>query len=72
MEETSLINNLSMMVLGIIDAGCIARIVYCNVMAQTSDETRHSMKKRIKHILIFMIIANSIFGIRAAAQVYWG
>ena len=54
MEEISLINNLSIMVLGIIDAGCIARIIYCNVMAQTSDETRHSMKKRIKHILIFM------------------
>lgn len=71
MEETSLINNLSIMVLGMINAGGIARLAYCIVVSQTSEETRHSMKKRIRHIIGFLIVANSIFGIQVAIQYYF-
>ena len=72
MEETSLINNLSIMLLAMINAGGLARLAYCNVVSQTSEETRHSMKKRKRNIIVFLIVANSIFSIQAALRAYWG
>ena len=69
--EISIINNLSIMIIAIINIGAIARIIYCAIMLN-SNENENVMKKRIKNILIFIAIANSIFSLQAILRSYWG
>ena len=69
--EISLINNLSIMIIAIINVGAIARIIYCTIILN-SNENENVMKKRIKNILIFIAIANSIFSLQAIIRSYWG
>ena len=69
--EISIINNLSIMIIAIINVGAITRIIYCAIMFN-SNENENVMKKRIKNILIFIAIANSIFSLQAILRSYWG
>ena len=69
--EVNIINNLSLMIIAIINVGAIIRIIYCTIMLN-SNENENVMKKRIKHILIFIAIANSIFSLQAILRSYWG
>lgn len=69
--EISIINNLSIMIIAIINVGAITRIIYCAIMLN-SNENENVMKKRIKNILIFIAIANSIFSLQAILRSYWG
>ena len=72
MEEANLINNLSSYVLILINVGCLTRIIYCIVIINTNNELKDKMKQRIRNIIIFLIIANSLISIRQAANLYWG
>ena len=71
MESLTTINNISSLILILINVGAVARIIYCAIMLN-NPESEQQMKKRIIHILIFLMIANSLVGISKMARYYWG
>ena len=67
------INNLSLRLIVLINAGSAFRIIVCLIsMAIGEPHKAIQMKDRIKKILMFAAIANSIFGIHAMAMYYYG
>ena len=73
MESITTLNGLSWMVLGLIDAGCVLRIVFCTLHLMSAEpQDSHQMKRRIRNIIIFLMVANGIFALNGLAQYYWG
>lgn len=52
-------------------AGGIMRIIYCFLKIITNNEEKTLYKKRIKHVVIFLILSESIFVIRALIEFYY-
>ena len=71
MSEANIINGLSIGLISLINVGGVFRIVYCIIMMNNQD-IEQQMKKRIKHILIFLAIANSMFGLISYLRGYYG
>ena len=59
-----LIDNLSDFVLILIRLGAVFRVTFCIVRMITADEEAPQFKKRIRNILTFYIIAESVFIIK--------
>lgn len=73
MQSISSINNISNIILIAINAGCVFRMLFCLLFIMKGDPSEQmQMKKRIKHIIFFMMVANGIYAITALAQSYWG
>lgn len=67
------INNLSLTLIALINAGAALRVVYCAICMSSGEPHKVTqMKTRIKNILVFVAIANSIYGIHALAIHYFG
>ena len=73
MESLATINKLSSLLLIIINVGCVFRILFCCVVLMHKDvaEGQH-IKNRILYTLLFLAVANSLGGLNAIAQIYWG
>ena len=48
----------------IIRLGVVARLIYCMIRIGTSEEESTQYKKRAKNVLIFYVIAESIWAIK--------
>ena len=66
------INQYSHYLIILINAGAIVRIIYCTIVKNSDSQSAHIMNKRIKHILLFIAIADTIFGLSQIALNYWG
>lgn len=67
------INSLSRALIILINAGAAFRILVCFISMSSSEPHKViQMKDRIKKLLIFVAIANSIYGIHAMAMYYFG
>lgn len=67
-----IIDSISNVVIWLIRTGAAFRIVFC-LFRMVSNEDDHAMyKKRAKHTLVFYIIAESVFVIKALVIGYYG
>lgn len=72
MGSISTIDGLSYAIIGAINAGAIARIIFCVLMMNSGADEAHQMKRRIRNIIIFMIVADTIFTLKQIANYYYG
>ena len=73
MESITTINNLSTLVLILINAGGAFRILFCVFLMMGGDiQEGQQMKKRIINNLIFLMVANGLVSISNVAKYYWG
>ena len=59
-----MIDELSKIMIGIIRTGVILRFTICMISMQKADDEVEGIKKRIINLIVFYIIAESIFQIR--------
>lgn len=59
-----MIDELSKIMIGIIRTGVILRFTICMISMQKADDEMEGIKKRIINLIVFYIIAESIFQIR--------
>ncbi len=59
-----MIDELSKIMIGIIRTGVILRFTICMISMQKADDEMEGIKKRIVNLIVFYIIAESIFQIR--------
>ena len=55
----------------IIDFAVVFRFIYCMIRLQSAEEEAAQLKKRIKHIIIFYIIAESVWQIKDLVMYYF-
>lgn len=73
MESLMTINNISVALIALINAGGIFRLIFCIIgMMSGEPHSMMQMKKRLIHTIIFLAIANAIIGIHAMAIYYYG
>jgi hypothetical protein len=68
----SIIDDISRVIIWLIRAGAIFRIAYCFFCLISNEEEAQSFKSRIKNVLLFYIIAESIFQIKNIIIHYFG
>ncbi|MBS5794585.1 MAG: mercury transporter [Clostridiales bacterium] len=59
-----LIDELSKIMIGIIRTGVILRFTVCMIAMQKADDEMEGIKKRIINLIVFYIIAESIFQLK--------
>ena len=59
-----ILDELSNIMIGIIRTGVILRFIFCMMTMQKADDEVEGMKKRAINLVIFYIIAESIFQIK--------
>ncbi len=59
-----MIDELSKIMIGIIRTGVILRFTICMISMQKADDEMEGIKKRIVNLIVFYIIAESIFQIK--------
>ena len=59
-----MIDELSKIMIGIIRTGVILRFTVCMISMQKADDEMEGIKKRIVNLIVFYIIAESIFQIK--------
>ena len=67
------INSLSMGLIALINIGVVVRIIICCISMSSGEPHKViQMKDRIKKMLMFVAIADSIYGIHSMAMYYYG
>ncbi len=66
-----IIDELSNIMIGIIRTGVILRFIFCMMTMQKADDEMEGMKKRAINLVIFYIIAESIFQIKDILFLYF-
>ena len=59
-----IIDELSKIMIGIIRTGVILRFTICMITMQKADDEMEGIKKRVINLIVFYIIAESIFQIK--------
>ena len=59
-----IIDELSKIMIGIIRTGVILRFTICMITMQKADDEMEGIKKRVVNLIVFYIIAESIFQIK--------
>lgn len=65
------LEQLTLALLIVIPCGAVARIGYCALKMGTDDEERGKMKKRIKNILVFLVIAVCLASLISIFTIYF-
>ena len=65
------LNSLVNLMLGLINVGGIARIIYLLIQAQVDSDSSDGINKRIRFILKIMIIATCILPLKKVALSYF-
>ncbi|MDR0853332.1 MAG: hypothetical protein LBN34_03080 [Clostridiales Family XIII bacterium] len=65
------INNITRWILMLVAVGCTIRIVTCALQMAADPDEASTYKKRIKHAIMFAIIAVTAFGIKTAVVSYF-
>ena len=59
-----IIDELSKIMIGIIITGVILRFTICMITMQKADDEMEGIKKRVVNLIVFYIIAESIFQVK--------
>lgn len=65
------IDDISVVVISLIRLGAVARFLYCMVRLQGAEEEQTQYRKRAKNIVVFYILAESIWQIRDIVFFYY-
>ena len=65
------IDDISNAVLILIRAGAVCRVVFCFIRMMTADEEATQLKKRIRNTIIFYIVAELVFILKALIIQYF-
>jgi len=65
------IDDISVVVISLIRLGAVARFLYCMVRLQGAEEEQTQYRKRAKNIVLFYIMAESIWQIRDIVFFYY-
>lgn len=65
------LDDISKTIIGIIRLGAVLRFLYCMVRLQGAEEEAGQFKKRAKNIVVFYIIAESIWQITDIIYYYY-
>ena len=60
----SIVNDISIAIIWLLRVGAIFRFAYCCFCLISNEENAQSFRSRIKNVLLFYIIAESIFQIK--------
>ena len=66
-----MIDELSKIMIGIIRTGVILRFTVCMISMQKADDEMERIKKRIINLIVFYIIAESIFQLKDILFLYF-
>lgn len=66
------IKNLTTAIIGVTDAGIIARMTYCFLCIQTSPDEESMYIKRMKNMIKYLIIVQCIYVIKTLILNYYG
>ena len=64
-------DDISNVIISLIRVGAVARFIYCMVRLCAAEEEASQYKKRAKNIVVFYIIAESIWQIKDVALFYY-
>ncbi len=67
-----IVDEVSKVVIWLIRAGAVFRLCYCLFRLISADEDAVMYKKRAKHVIIFYIIAESVWMIKGIILNYYG
>ncbi len=67
-----ILDDISMVIIGLIRAGAAFRFVYCMVRLQGAEEEQAQYRKRAKNTVLFYVIAESIWQIKDIVMYYYG
>lgn len=66
------INDISIAIIALIRVGVVFRFIYCMVRLESAEGERTQYKKRAKNTILFYIIAESVWQIKAIIFFYYG
>lgn len=66
------LDDISMAVIVLIRAGAVFRFIYCMVRLQGAEEEQAQFKKRAKNMVLFYVLAESIWQIKDIVFYYYG
>lgn len=55
----------------LLDAGCVMRGIFCFIKMNTDADDASSYEKRLKNMVFFLIIANSIYALVDVIKKYY-
>lgn len=65
------IDDISMAIIGLIRLGAVFRFIYCMVRLQSAEEEQVQFKKRARNMVVFYVIAESIWQIKELIFYYY-
>lgn len=65
------VEELSLALIGVIRVGAIFRFLFCMIQLQVTEEERGRYKKRAKNVIVFYVIAESIWQIKDMVYYYY-
>ncbi|MGL5434550.1 MAG: mercury transporter [Lachnospiraceae bacterium] len=66
------VNEISMVIISLIRVGAVGRFLYCMVRLQGAEEEQTQYRKRTKNVVLFYILAESIWQIKDIVFYYYG
>ena len=66
------LDDISMAVIVLIQAGAVFRFIYCMVRLQGAEEEQAQYKKRVKNTVMFYVMAECIWQIKEIVFYYYG
>ncbi len=67
-----ILDDISIAIISLIRAGAVFRFVYCMVRLQGAEEEQMQYRKRAKNMVLFYIVAESIWQIKDIVMYYYG
>jgi len=65
------IDNISKAVITLVRLGAVFRFIYCMVRLQSAEDEAGQFKKRMKNAVIFYVIAESVWQLKAIIFYYY-
>lgn len=66
-----IINNLTSTLLILIPAGTVLRIIICAIQLMGNEDEKVQIKKRLRHTIVFLILALTVIGISKIIMNYY-
>lgn len=66
------LEEISVAIIALIRLGAIARFAYCMLRLQSAQEEAAQYKKRLKNVVLFYVLAESIWQIKDIVMFYYG
>ncbi len=67
----TIINQMSVVMAGLIRSGAVLRFIYCMIRLQTAEQEREMYIKRAKNTVIFLVLAECAWVLQSVALYYY-